>query len=70
MNRDELLGRIAKAAAYLQRNDITDEQRRKARIRHNELYEELQKLSEPPQKPVHDERTQGYIDQIDRKSVV
>lgn len=50
MERDELLGRIARATAYLANTDLTPFQREKAQIRLDELRAELRKMDEPPPK--------------------
>lgn len=64
MNRDELLGKIATARAFLESTDLTKETREKAEIRHEELYAAYQKLDEQEKKPEPDERVRGYIEEI------
>lgn len=46
--RDELLGKIAKGTAYLQRNDITPNDRVRTKDRLDELRAELRKMDELP----------------------
>lgn len=48
MTRDELLGKLAEGRKYLERTDITSEQRERAQARYDELRAELRKMDEPP----------------------
>jgi hypothetical protein len=62
MERDELLGRIAKATQYLT-NELTPFQREKAQMRLDELKAELRKIDQPPPK-VEDPRIPESIAMI------
>lgn len=62
-SRDELLGKIAKGTAYIQRSDITPFDRERATTKLDELKAQLRKMDEPPPK-VEDPRIPEYIAEI------
>jgi len=46
MNRDEIMERMVKGAEYLERTDLSEVQREKAKRRYEELEQELKKLDD------------------------
>jgi vacuolar-type H+-ATPase subunit E/Vma4 len=61
MTREELVERIAKGAAYLQRTDLTENQREIAQQIYDKARHELRLLDQPPSES---DRIQMYRDSI------